>query len=191
MSPEDHERIQPSLGESLDAGTTEAYPDTIAALFRKKDEQLKRYLASRLGSQDEAQEVAQEAFARLLALDKPETPSILVYRLWRIAANLAKDRLRLRANRGRIVAAALPAPVAAPSPEPLCMAHERIGLMERALEELPPRCRQAFMLRMLEDRPYEEVALLVGVDLRTAKRYVARALAHCQRVIDMAEKAPI
>jgi RNA polymerase sigma factor (sigma-70 family) len=135
--------------------------------------------------------VAQEAYARLLALDKPETPSILVFRLWRIAANLAKDRLKLRAIRKRVGPVALLDPiVAAPSPEPLCIAHERIGLIERALEELPPRCRQAFMLRMVDERQYEEVALLLGVDARTAKRYVARALAHCQRVINMAERGP-
>jgi RNA polymerase sigma-70 factor (ECF subfamily) len=185
------DRLRAALLEQQEPCTVESYSDTVAALFRTKDQELKRFLASRLGSPDEAQEVAQEAYARLLALDKPETPSILVFRLWRIAANLAKDRIKLRAIRRRIGPVALLDPiVAAPSPEPLCIAHERIGLVERALEELPPRCRQAFMLRILDDRQYEEVALLVGVDARTAKRYVARALAHCQRVINMAERGP-
>lgn len=36
--------------------------------------------------------------------------------------------------------------------------------------------------------PFEEIAERVGVDARTAKRYVARALAHCQRVISTAER---
>src|ERR1700761_3323588 len=44
--------------EASNAGPAESYPDTVAALFRKKDCELKRFLASRLGSPDEAQEVA-------------------------------------------------------------------------------------------------------------------------------------
>jgi RNA polymerase sigma factor (sigma-70 family) len=174
-----------------ETNAAESYSDTVAALFRKKDQELKRFLASRLGSPHDAQEVAQEAYAKLLALDKPGTPSILVYRLWRIAANLAKDRLKVHANRQRIGPTALfDSMMAAPSPEPQCIALERVELVQKGLTELPPRCREAFMLRMVDERPYDEVALLVGVDTRTAKRYVARALAHCQRVINMAERGP-
>lgn len=84
-----------------------AHSDAVSALFRQKDYELKSYLARRLGSAEEAQDVAQEAYARLLALDRPDAPSSLHYRLWAIAKNLATDRLRLRATRGRISPVAL------------------------------------------------------------------------------------
>jgi RNA polymerase sigma factor (sigma-70 family) len=158
-------------------------------LVRTKDKQLKRFLARRVGSVVEAEDLAQEAYTRLVTLAKPEASRILIYRLWRIAHNLAKDLLRLRAIRRRIASIALAEPIgAAPSPEPLCVARQRIALIEVAMEELPSRCQQAFLLRMFEERPFEDVAELVGVEVRTAQRYVARAVAHCQRAINTAEK---
>ncbi len=190
MSPDDpmpdHRDAAFNDQEPPSAGGT--YSAAVGVLFQKKNEELKRFLTYRLGSAEEARDVAQEAYARLLTLDRTDTSSLLLYRLWRIATNLAKDRIKLRAIRRRIEPIALFDPiVSTPSPEPLCVAHEQIELVRRALKDLPPRCQLAFTLRMFDDLPFEDIAKCVGVDLRTAKRYVARAMAHCQHVINTAE----
>src|SRR5262245_1247058 len=66
----------------------------IERLFREHNEALVRFLLSRLRSPQEAQEVAQEAYVRLLNLDEPGAVSYLRAFLFRTAANLAVDRLR-------------------------------------------------------------------------------------------------
>ena len=54
------------------------------------------YLTSRLRSEQEAKEVAQEAYVRLLQLQDPGTSSLLRAYLFKTATNLAIDRLRHR-----------------------------------------------------------------------------------------------
>lgn len=79
----------------------------------------------------------------------------------------------------------------APSSKLSCVERERRNeLIDLAVSQLPPRCREAFRLRIIEERPYEEIALRVGVDAQTARRFVARALAHCYHVIKRGESVP-
>lgn len=75
-------------------------PTDIERLFREHNEALLRFIAAKLGSEQEAREVAQEAYVRLLSLHKPEAVSYLRAFLYKTAANLAFDRLRQRARRG-------------------------------------------------------------------------------------------
>src|ERR1700761_7071907 len=68
----------------------------VAQLFREHNRVLVRSLAVRLRSTHEANEVAQEAYARLLRLEQQGTPSLLRAYLFKIATNIAIDRLRHR-----------------------------------------------------------------------------------------------
>src|SRR6185437_6352258 len=49
----------------------------VERLFREHNEALLRFLRARVGSQNEALEVAQEAYVRLLSLDQPGAVSYL------------------------------------------------------------------------------------------------------------------
>ena len=68
----------------------------VSKLFRDHNRMLVGYLTSRLRSEQEAKEVAQEAYVRLLQLQDPGTPSLLRAYLFKTATNLAIDRLRHR-----------------------------------------------------------------------------------------------
>src|ERR1700726_5118425 len=63
-------------------------------LFRDHDGALIRFLRGRVGSRNEALEVAQEAYVRLLSLDQPGAVSYLRAFLFKTAANIAIDRRR-------------------------------------------------------------------------------------------------
>jgi DNA-directed RNA polymerase specialized sigma24 family protein len=71
-------------------------PSDVARLFREHNAALLRFAAARLGSEHEAREVAQEAYVRLLQLDRRQTIGFLRAYLFKTAANLATDRLRAR-----------------------------------------------------------------------------------------------
>jgi RNA polymerase sigma-70 factor (ECF subfamily) len=162
--------------------------NAVAELFRRHHEALLRFLCARTRSMEEARDVAQEAYARLLALDRPGTVSYLEGYIWRIAGNIVTDRQRELAVRARATQHLVPDAVPQyPSPERQWAARQRLALLERAMQELPEPTRTAFVLRIFDELPFEQVAARVSVDIRSAKRYVARALAHCQHVINEAE----
>jgi DNA-directed RNA polymerase specialized sigma24 family protein len=73
-----------------------------AELFRENNRALVGYLTARLRTEQEAKGVAQEAYVRLLQLQEPGTPSLFHAYLFKIATNLAIDRLRRRNVRRRI-----------------------------------------------------------------------------------------
>jgi RNA polymerase sigma factor (sigma-70 family) len=166
----------------------EGHTKALADLARDHHRALLRFLTARTGSQEEAREVAQEAYAKMLALDHPETVGFLAGYMWKIAGNLATERKRQRATRARLDQVALfETEKFAPSPEALLYANQRLELLEKAIGELPPKCLEAFILRVLDERSFREVAERMNIGERMAMMYVARALEYCQNYLDAAE----
>lgn len=183
----------PELPGSSDALTSTATPgpdrsQALAEIFRNHHAALVRFLAVRTGSTEDAKEIVQEAYARVLALDRPETVSVLAGYLWRIAANLAIDRRRERALRERFSSAALASAEKREfSAESTCEGQERLAIVERAIGELPPRCLEAFVLHVLNGLKLKEVGREMGIGERMATKYVARALEYLQTCLDAAD----
>jgi RNA polymerase sigma factor (sigma-70 family) len=156
-----------------------AYTARIAMIFRDHNDSLLRFLIGRLGSDQDAKEIAQEAYVRLLQLNNPECISFLRAFLFKTAANLAIDRVRhrqsaIRRNHlffdlGR---------ESEPSAETThCVAEDALTTMD-ALNELSERCRTAFLLSRIEDLTTFEIAARLGVSDRAVRKYLVRALAH-------------
>ena len=159
----------------------------IAGLFREHNAALLRFAAAKLGSEQEARDVAQEAYVRLLQLDRPETIGYLRAFLFKITANLAMDRLRARrrappaqtVSEEDLVAFEL-------SPERQCAGQEMIAILNRALAELPLKCREILVLHRLEGLSRAEIAERMGLGERMVRLYMARALEHLHRRFDEA-----
>src|SRR5258706_5836114 len=66
----------------------------VASLFEEHNRALISFLTLRLHSPQDAKEVAQEAYVRLLELDRTGAVSFLRAYLFKIASNLAVDRIR-------------------------------------------------------------------------------------------------
>jgi len=146
-------------------------------------------LTLRTGSREDAKEILQEAYAKLLALDRPGTISFLAAYLWRIAVNLATDRRREQAHHERFRRAALPRMEKQEfSSESVADARERLAIVERAIGELPARCMEAFVLHVLRDLTFQQVGREMGISDRMAKKHVARALEYLQACLDAANE---
>jgi RNA polymerase sigma factor (sigma-70 family) len=149
----------------------------IQALFREHNRVLISFLAARLKSTAEAQDVAQEAYARLLQLDSTNTISFPRAYLFRIAANLAANRLRDRGvHKSHEAKIGFDALLTYPSPEHAIGAQQQIHQVKEALLELPERCRRAFVLHFFAERSVAEVADDMGISRRMARMHIARAL---------------
>ncbi len=155
--------------------------ETVAQLFREHNEALTRFLAVRLRSTQEAQEVAQEAYVRMLDLDQPGAVSFLRSFLYKTAANLAVDRIRSRERRAELHRTRLLDDTGEmPGPERAAVSHQEVQIVSQCLQELPPKCRQAFLLNRVEGLDPVQIAARMGVAARTVRHYILQAFVHCQ-----------
>ena len=164
----------------------------IAELFRAHNDALISFLAARLHDAQDARDVAQEAYVRLLQLDSPGALSFLRGYLFKIAENLAIDRIRHRALRARVAYTEkllFDDLDERSSPERSLLAQEELSRISQRLTELPANCRRAFIMHVLLDRPTRDIAVEMNVSDRMVRNYVTRGLLVCQVVRDEMEKA--
>ncbi len=172
-------------GDSGEADARRAHAAVIERLFREHNEALIRFLLLRVKSPQAAREIAQEAFVRLLSLDQPGAVSYLRAFLFRTAANLAIDHQRRDDVHQRAVELPLFQEFADPlTPERKVAGLQQIQRLEALLGELPPKCRQAFVLNRFYGMDFAAVAEQMGVSERSARVYVERALLHCRERLD-------
>lgn len=175
------------MNESDDASREErrAYVELIEGLFREHNEALIRFLLSRVRSQQEAREIAQEAYVRLLGLHQPGAVSYLRAFLFKTAANLATDRLRKDDVHERALDLPLFREFAdSRTPERRVSGAQQMQRLERLLDELPPKCRQAFVLNRFYGMDFADVAREMGLKERMVRTYVVRALLFCRTRFD-------
>jgi RNA polymerase sigma factor (sigma-70 family) len=162
----------------------------VSELFREHNRVLVRYLTSRLRSEQEAKEVAQEAYVRLLQLQDPGTPGLLRAYLFKIATNLAIDRLRHRKVRHRTEE--LPRLFEdlnttrgeLSDPAEQLLAREQTDQLLGYLQELPIKCQQVISLHRFEGVPQHDVAVRLGISERMVRRYVTYAMVYCHLRLD-------
>lgn len=153
----------------------------VARLFREHNQTLLRFLISKLLSEQEAKDVAQEAYVRILNLDTPELVSHLRAYLFKTAANLAIDRLRARAVEHRVLELDFfEERPKEPDPGRGLAAAEELQFIGRCLQELPAKCRQAFLLRRVEGMSSSEISKVLDVPERTVRHYIVEAIVYCQ-----------
>lgn len=157
----------------------------LARLFQSHNRSLTSFLIARIGSEQEAQDVAQEAYARLLQLDRTGAVSFLRAYLFKTASHIALDRARQRRVRTRIDQALPPTDeVEGRSPDRHLLVAEELTLLEQALTELPSNYRRAFIWRRYHDWSPERIAEQLGVQLRMVRNYISRATVYCRLRID-------
>jgi len=126
-----------------------------------------------LGDPDQADDLAQEAFFRLLDRGAEGTEAGLRSWLFRVATNLARDRARTRETRRRILSG-FPPPDALPGPDRDLEREDEIRRVRQALGTLSHRDREMLLLRQ-EGLSYKEIADLSGVSHRSVGTILARA----------------
>lgn len=135
-----------------------------------------------VGSRDDALDLSQEAFARAFRARRTLDPARPFYAwLYQILRRLCFNFRRDRAVRARIQASAAWLAQAEASGVPVdpARAFEREELrrrMEAAIDGLPDREREVFVLKEFEGLKYREIAELAGVPLGTvmSRLYAAR-----------------
>ncbi|MFC4761806.1 RNA polymerase sigma factor [Dyella koreensis] len=167
-------------------GQRSSYAMQVEALYRTHYPALVSYLRCRLQSEPDAQEVAQETYVRLLTLVQPTQVNDLRAYLFRIATNLAVDRLRSQTVRTRWVheSASESPPMTTLTPERQAMAVEQLQNLRRTLREMPPKTSHAFVAYMIEGRDFGVIARAMHLSERMVRYHVTRALVLCRTRVD-------
>ena len=141
--------------------------------FQKLYPSLFRYLHRLTGDADVAEDIAQEAFVRLIRQPLPEDE----VRPWlfTVAMNLVRDHARKTERRQRLLTGApvLVNPTSLPDED--MERSERVAKVRGSLDRLPLRDRQLLMMRE-EGFKYEEIAAVIGVAPASVGTLIARAL---------------
>ncbi len=143
---------------------------------------LNGWLRRSLGCSQQAADLAQDTFVRLLMRGKPISDHAPRALLVRVARGLVIDHWRRDALERAYLDALAQLPEASyPSPD---VRHEALECLERIaglLDGLKPAIREAFLLYQLGGLTHRQIAEQLGVSSRTVERHVASALLHCYR----------
>ena len=141
-----------------------------------------RFLRRRLRGTAEPADVAQEAYIRMLQYEGSRHLRSPYSMLLRIALNVAQDMNR--SNRVRRVLQhrhldEMEIASGAPTPEKALSIAEDLDRALAAIERLPPRCRQVFLLHRRQHLSYSEIAVECGISVKMVEKHISSALAFC------------
>jgi len=159
-----------------------ATPLSIQEIIRRHHGALIKFLRRRLSIAEDAEDVAQETYIRMMRYEgssELNSPSAM---LFRIAVNVANDHGRAavarRSNRHtKIDDIELTSDL--PSVEREILASQTLDLLLETIEQLPPKCRQVFLLSRASDMTYPEIAAHCGISVKMVEKHISRAIAAC------------
>jgi RNA polymerase sigma-70 factor (ECF subfamily) len=170
-------------------------PDRTTDIVQEHERALLRYAARLLGSQEDAGDVVQEAFLRLLKNNhaKGGLDSIENTRAWlySVVRNLCGDTFRSKKRKMEISVA--PEEFdnvrnAGAAPDAELAAKEDMKTIRQAINELDPRSREIVVLKLEHERSYKEIAQImdisssnVGFILHKAMKKLSEKLRHLEQ----------
>jgi len=175
-----------SGGAQSTSANADAHAAKVAALFREHNRVLVSFLRARLQSEQDAREIAQEAYVKLLQLDRPGAVSFLRSYLFRTAANLAVDRLRQRETRRRAELLEIfePVDMVSTPPESNVAAAQDLSFIKSCLQELPKSWREAFIRNRALGESEVSIAKSLGLSDRMIRNYLVQTLSYCHARIE-------
>jgi RNA polymerase sigma-70 factor, ECF subfamily len=186
-------RAEEPVGEMTDHRLLEATKTgddaAFAELVRRYRNQITNYVYRMTNDYDLGVDLAQETFMRVYAAaERYQTSYAFSTYIYRIATNLAISELRRRKRR-RLVSLSsffgerespsdsceLDMPDKGPLQDVTVVEDERRAAVARAIATLPEKYRAPLVLRDVEERSYDEIAHILGMNEGTVKSRINRA----------------
>jgi RNA polymerase sigma-70 factor (ECF subfamily) len=134
-----------------------------------------RFLSRRWRNKKDVEDLLQDVYMRVYEAAQKEMPHPVRPFVFTVARNLLINRSR----REHVVAIQSVADVdllnvfdEEPGPERNVMAREELVRLQEALDQLPPRARQAVVLRKIEGLSRREIASRMGIAEQTVNRHL-------------------
>lgn len=157
----------------------------LETLYREHSDWLAHWLRRRLGCSQQALDLAQDTFVRLLARDAARLDGLREPRayLTTVARGLLIDHFRRNElERAYLEALALQPQAQAPSPEQRQLVLETLLEVDRMLDGLSAKARAAWLYSRLDGLSHTEIAAQLGVSASRVRQYLAEAARRCYRI---------
>jgi len=151
-------------------------------LVRRYKDQLLNFVFRFVGNRNDAEDIVQETFLRVYK-NKHYYREIAKFSTWvyTIAGNLAKTELRRRKRRKLFSISNFvneerdyDIPDQERNPEQQVDSVMKDGIIQKAIEKLPPKFKEVILLRDVQGFSYEEISQILSIPLGTVKSRVNR-----------------
>lgn len=158
----------------------------VASIAARHDRAVRQFLEARLKhAVADVPDLLQEVFLRMMRVSHPEdirTPEAYLFTVAK--AVLHQHRLRQNARPEVVDITDVLSELEdyeEVGPEAQLQARQRLDELERSLAQLPRKAYVTLILNRVAGMPLEEVGRRLGISRPMAKKYLARALAHCRQ----------
>lgn len=131
----------------------------------------------------QAEEVLQESYLKLFIALKEDRALEPRPFLFRVARNLAISHLRHQKvveQHGISAQYDVQAVTQEEAVESQVSREEEQGALVAAINALPPKCRQVFVMRKIDGHSHEEIARILGISNKTVENHLARGMRLCR-----------
>jgi RNA polymerase sigma factor (sigma-70 family) len=168
---------------------TERNTPSLPAAVELHYRELTTYFTRKLGSSSLAVEIVHETYIRVRRLPALQTINNVRAYLFRVATNLATDYLRREKQRDKYISTELTLPdlpAEVPSHDTTVDDRRQLAILRQAIDELPPKCRQVFIMRKFENLEQEEIARQLGISRNMVEKHLRKALQYCRARVEQA-----
>ena len=141
-------------------------------------------LRRKLGNQEQALDLAQDTFLRMLRTDTPPVLREPRAYLTTIASRLCGQYFRRQAlERAYLESLAALEPEHVPSPESRLLVLEALDAVGQVLDGLGTRVREIFLLSQLDGLTYPQIATHMGLTVNVVQKAMLKAYRHCYSAV--------
>ncbi len=156
----------------------------VVSMFMELRPVLRLFLINRLKGEADAEDVLQEVYLRLSEIKIEDCIKDERAFLFKMARNLAIDFQRRKAVRRAQPLddkAIFEVPSATPSPEVQAISREWYARFSDAIDEMPTKRKQVFVLHKMRQLSYREIADKMGISTKMVEKHMTQALSHCRK----------
>ena len=158
---------------------------TILEAYLENEKALKRFLRRFIRSREGADDLAQEAFLRAFAAETGRPIQAPKAFLFKVARNLALNELAKQSSAateplGDFEGQEVLEDSSQAAVDDAVDGRERIRMLARAIAALPPQCAKVFILRKMQGLSQKEIAARLNISVRTVENHVALGLVRCK-----------
>jgi RNA polymerase sigma factor (sigma-70 family) len=158
---------------------------TILQAYLQNEAALKRFLRRFIKSREGIDDLAQEAFLRAFAAESEHLIVSPKAFLFKVAKNLALNELAKQSSvtiepLGDFEGQEVPEDSSQAAVDDAVDGRKRIRVLARAIAALPPQCAKVFILRKMQGLSQKEIAARLNISVRTVENHVALGLVRCK-----------
>jgi RNA polymerase sigma factor (sigma-70 family) len=151
-------------------------------VIRQHHKHLVTWLRNKLSTPEDAHDVAQEAYIRLLKYEGSSDIRSVRAILQQIAMNVVRDLGRARRSRfsdQHYCIEDVELESMEPALERVIEAEQNLNTVIKAIEKLPAKCRRVFLLSRVQGMSYPEIAAHCDISVKMVEKHISHALLIC------------